>query len=272
MITVTDLELRAGARLLSMALRSGSAPATGSAWSAATAPARPPRCASSPARRCRTAAGSTGAARSATCRRTRVPATSPSPPATASCRPAASTRCCAAWRRRRSRWPRAPGGGQRRDRAVREYGRLEERFAALGGYAAEAEAARICSSLGLPDRVLPQPLSDAVRRSAPAGRTRPDPVQRRRHAAARRADQPPRRRQHQLAAGLPEGPLRRPGRHQPRCRAAGRHGQQGLPPGRQPRRPRHLQRRLEDVPPAARDRRAAPQAGAGQRREEDRRS
>jgi ATP-binding cassette subfamily F protein 3 len=45
------------------------------------------------------------------------------------------------------------------DRAVREYGRLEDRFAALGGYAAEAEAARICSSLGLPDRVLPQPLS-----------------------------------------------------------------------------------------------------------------
>ena len=43
-------------------------------------------------------------------------------------------------------------------RAVREYGRLEERFAALGGYAAEAEAARICSSLGLPDRVLAQRL------------------------------------------------------------------------------------------------------------------
>ena len=43
-------------------------------------------------------------------------------------------------------------------RAVREYGRLEERFAALGGYAAEAEAARICSSLGLPERVLGQRL------------------------------------------------------------------------------------------------------------------
>ncbi|HEX5497340.1 MAG TPA: ATP-binding cassette domain-containing protein, partial [Mycobacteriales bacterium] len=45
-----------------------------------------------------------------------------------------------------------------RGRAVRHYGRLEERFAALGGYAAESEAARICSSLGLPDRVLTQPL------------------------------------------------------------------------------------------------------------------
>jgi ATPase subunit of ABC transporter with duplicated ATPase domains len=45
-----------------------------------------------------------------------------------------------------------------RDRAVRRYGQLEERFAALGGYIAESEAARICSNLGLPDRVLTQPL------------------------------------------------------------------------------------------------------------------
>ncbi len=43
-----------------------------------------------------------------------------------------------------------------RDKAVRRYGRLEERFAALGGYAAESEAARICANLGLPDRVLAQ--------------------------------------------------------------------------------------------------------------------
>ncbi|MBX7454481.1 ATP-binding cassette domain-containing protein [Mycolicibacterium sp. 3033] len=45
-----------------------------------------------------------------------------------------------------------------RDKAVRRYGELEERFAALGGYAAESEAGRICASLGLPDRVLTQPL------------------------------------------------------------------------------------------------------------------
>ncbi|MCW4353157.1 ATP-binding cassette domain-containing protein [Hoyosella sp. YIM 151337] len=45
-----------------------------------------------------------------------------------------------------------------RDAAVRKYGNLEDRFSALGGYAAESEAARICSSLGLPDRVLNQPL------------------------------------------------------------------------------------------------------------------
>jgi ATPase subunit of ABC transporter with duplicated ATPase domains len=40
--------------------------------------------------------------------------------------------------------------------AVREYGRIEERFSALGGYAAESDAARICAHLGLPDRVLNQ--------------------------------------------------------------------------------------------------------------------
>jgi ATPase subunit of ABC transporter with duplicated ATPase domains len=45
-----------------------------------------------------------------------------------------------------------------RDKAIRRYGQLEERFAALGGYAAESEAGRICSSLALPDRVLTQPL------------------------------------------------------------------------------------------------------------------
>jgi ATPase subunit of ABC transporter with duplicated ATPase domains len=42
------------------------------------------------------------------------------------------------------------------DQAVRRYGALEDRFAGLGGYAAEAEAARICANLGLPDRVLSQ--------------------------------------------------------------------------------------------------------------------
>jgi ATPase subunit of ABC transporter with duplicated ATPase domains len=44
------------------------------------------------------------------------------------------------------------------DGLVRRYGRLEERFTALGGYSAEAEAERICSNLGLPERVLDQPL------------------------------------------------------------------------------------------------------------------
>jgi ATPase subunit of ABC transporter with duplicated ATPase domains len=44
------------------------------------------------------------------------------------------------------------------ERLLRRYGALEDQFASLGGYAAEAEAARICANLGLPDRVLAQPL------------------------------------------------------------------------------------------------------------------
>src|SRR3954451_13933712 len=51
-----------------------------------------------------------------------------------------------------------PADEAERDRAVRRYGQLEDQFAALGGYAAESEAARICTALGLPDRVLAQPL------------------------------------------------------------------------------------------------------------------
>jgi ATPase subunit of ABC transporter with duplicated ATPase domains len=46
----------------------------------------------------------------------------------------------------------------RRDAAVRRYGNLEERLAVLGGYAAEAEAASLSASLGLPQKVLRQPL------------------------------------------------------------------------------------------------------------------
>ncbi|MBP2472749.1 ATPase subunit of ABC transporter with duplicated ATPase domains [Crossiella equi] len=45
-----------------------------------------------------------------------------------------------------------------RERAVRRYGRLEERFSALGGYAAESDASRICANLGLPGRVMEQAL------------------------------------------------------------------------------------------------------------------
>lgn len=45
-----------------------------------------------------------------------------------------------------------------RDRAIRRYGQLEERFVALGGYGAESEAGRICASLGLPERMLTQRL------------------------------------------------------------------------------------------------------------------
>ena len=44
-------------------------------------------------------------------------------------------------------------------RAMKQYGELQDRFMALGGYAAEAEAASIASNLSLPDRILDQPLS-----------------------------------------------------------------------------------------------------------------
>jgi ATPase subunit of ABC transporter with duplicated ATPase domains len=60
-----------------------------------------------------------------------------------------------------------------RDAAVRRYGRLEDRFSAAGGYAAESDAARICANLGLEDRVLSQPLrtlSGGQRRRVELGR------------------------------------------------------------------------------------------------------
>ncbi|GGB96463.1 ABC-F family ATP-binding cassette domain-containing protein [Cellulomonas carbonis] len=45
-----------------------------------------------------------------------------------------------------------------RDAAMERYPRLEARFTAAGGYAAESEAGRIASNLGLDERVLGQPL------------------------------------------------------------------------------------------------------------------
>ncbi len=47
----------------------------------------------------------------------------------------------------------------KRERAMRRYSRLDAEFAGKGGYAAEAEAASISSSLGLDTRILDQPLS-----------------------------------------------------------------------------------------------------------------
>ena len=44
------------------------------------------------------------------------------------------------------------------DRAMRRYANAETAFLAAGGYAAESEAAVIAASLGLPDRVLEQPI------------------------------------------------------------------------------------------------------------------
>ncbi|MEJ4112499.1 ABC-F family ATP-binding cassette domain-containing protein [Corynebacterium kroppenstedtii] len=50
------------------------------------------------------------------------------------------------------------GSEARRDAAIRKFSRLEERYHALGGYEADAEAARICDALGLPGRILDQSL------------------------------------------------------------------------------------------------------------------
>ena len=47
---------------------------------------------------------------------------------------------------------------RRRDQAIKKYARLEERYHSLGGYEGNAEAAQICDTLGLPARVLDQPL------------------------------------------------------------------------------------------------------------------
>jgi ATPase subunit of ABC transporter with duplicated ATPase domains len=52
----------------------------------------------------------------------------------------------------------ADGDPARRDAAVRRYSGLEDRLRMLGGYAAEAEAASLADSLGLPQKVLKQPL------------------------------------------------------------------------------------------------------------------
>jgi ATPase subunit of ABC transporter with duplicated ATPase domains len=52
----------------------------------------------------------------------------------------------------------ASADAETHERAMRRYPRLEEEFQAAGGYAAESEAAAISTSLGLPQRVLDQPL------------------------------------------------------------------------------------------------------------------
>jgi ATPase subunit of ABC transporter with duplicated ATPase domains len=52
----------------------------------------------------------------------------------------------------------ASADDETREAAMSRYGRLDAEFTARGGYAAESEAATICSSLGLPDRVLAQQL------------------------------------------------------------------------------------------------------------------
>ena len=176
--------------------------ATASGWSDATAPARRRPSPPWPGSGSRTPARSTSSARSATC---------PQDPRSGDLDITASDRVLSGRGLDvlRNKMVKAqvamaePADDAERDKAVRRYGQLEDQFAALGGYAAESDAARICTNLGLPDRVLAQPL-----RTLSGGQRRrvelvPHPLLRRRDPAARRADQPPRRRLDHLAQGLP---------------------------------------------------------------------
>ncbi|MCE1173553.1 MAG: ATP-binding cassette domain-containing protein [Propionibacteriales bacterium] len=52
----------------------------------------------------------------------------------------------------------ATAEGEEQEKAMASYSRAEAELAAAGGYAAESEAARIAANLGLPDRVLSQPV------------------------------------------------------------------------------------------------------------------
>ena len=126
-----------------------------------------------------------------------------------------------------------------RDKAIRRYGQLEERFAALGGYAAESEAGRICASLGLPERVLTQPL-----RTLSGGQRRRVELARILFAASDTGsgsdttlllDEPTNHLDADsigLVARLPAEPHRRSRRHQPQRRAARRRRQPGVVPRR----------------------------------------
>ena len=61
-------------------------------------------------------------------------------------------------RLRRAEQEMSSSQGTEREKAMAAYARAENALLSAGGYAAEAEAARIAANLGLPDRVLGQPL------------------------------------------------------------------------------------------------------------------
>ena len=63
-------------------------------------------------------------------------------------------------RLRRSETMMATTEGEQQALAMSSYARAEAELVAAGGYAAESEAARIAANLGLPDRVLRQPLRE----------------------------------------------------------------------------------------------------------------
>ena len=160
--------------------------------------------------------------------------------------------------------PGDPGRGMRR------YEKADAALHAGGGYAAEAEARQIASSLNIadrssPSRCAPCPVASGAASSWPASCS---PAPRRCSSTSPPTTSTPTR---SCGCGTSCKRLQgRPDRHQPRRRPARGMRQQGAPPRRQPRRGRRLQHGLDDVPRPARDRRAPPPARAAERRAQGR--
>ena len=150
--------------------------------------------------------------------------------------------------------PRRPGPGDAPLREGRRRAARRRRLRRRGRGGPDRRLARHRRPAARPAAAHP------LRWPAPPRRAGPDPVLRRRDPAARRADQPPRRRLDRLAARVPAQPQGRPRGDLPRRRAARGVRQPGAAPRRQPCRDRRLQHRLEGLPRPARDRREAPQA------------
>ncbi len=140
----------------------------------------------------------------------------------------------------------ASADDETREAAMERYGRLESQFTSRGGYAAEAEAASIASSLGLPDRVLGQPL-----RTLSGGQRRRVELARILFSGAPTLllDEPTNHLDADSIVWLREFLRTHKGGlvdHQPRRRAARGLRHPGLPPRRRPGRARRLQRGLEE--------------------------
>ena len=155
-----------------------------------------------------------------------------------------------------------------RAKAMDRYARLDEEFTAQGGWAAESEAARITSNLGLPTRVLDQPL-----RTLSGGQRRRIELARILFSDAETLllDEPTNHLDADSIVWLRDYLASYHGgfvviSHDAELLARDR--EHGVPSGCHPRRARRLQPRVGRLPGAARDGRAAPSSGAGEHREE----
>ena len=149
------------------------------------------------------------------------------------------------------------------DKAMRRYARLEDEFIAADGYAAESEAATIASALGLPDRVLSQPLhtlSGGQRRRVELSRILFGDNE------VLLLDEPTNHLDADSIVWLRDFLKTYKGgfiviSHDVNLVESLR--EQGLPPGRQPRRDRLLQHGLEALPRAARGRTSGAASASG---------